>query len=209
MATQISADKYQFQLYKQSDSGLIPQIDIDSSLTGSSFIEFSIFDLNDQLLYFTPNYRRYSVINDSPASGEGISQFNIDPDLDVLTQGYDTGEYVAYYNFLTNRIGSQFEQLYISEISSDRTELRLDSTVLSNFDIEDQTEDFIDFREENIYFTDFQLNFGNNQLLIANNIKLDSEDENNPTILVKLYDPLPPQFDLKSQLYIVTVLANS
>jgi hypothetical protein len=208
MATPVLADKYQFQLYKQSDSGLIPQVDIDTTLTGSSFIEFSIFDLNDDQIYFTPNYKRYTILNDSPTSGEGISQFDIDPDLDVLTQGYDTGKYIAYYNFLTNRIGSQFEQLYISEISSDRTELRLDSTVLSNFDLEDQTEDFVDFREQNIYFTDFQLNFGSNQLVIANNIKLDDDNDNNPTILIKLYDPLPPQFDLKSQLYIVTALAN-
>ena len=208
MATPIPSDKYQFQFYKQSDSGLIPQVDLDTSLTGSSFIEFSIYNLNNELLYFTNNYKRYTVLDDSPSSGEGISQFDIDPDIDVQFQGYDNGEYVAYYNFLTNRIGSQFQQLFISEISSDRTELRLDSTALSNFDIEDQTDDFIDFREENVYFTDFQLNFGNNQLVIANNIKLDDEDENNLSILIKLYEPLPPQFDLQSQLYVVTILSN-
>ena len=208
MATPIPADKYQFQFYKQSDSGLIPQVDIDTILTGSSFIEFSIYNLNDELIYFNNSYKRYTVLNDSPSTGEGISQFDIDPDADVLIQGYDSGEYVAYYNFITNRIGSQFQQLYISEISSDRTELRLESTALSNFDIEDQTDDFIDFREENIYFTDFQLNFSNNQLVIANNIILDDEDENNPSILIKLYEPLPLQFDLQSQLYIVTIFAN-
>ncbi len=208
MATPISADKYQFQFYKQSDSGLIPQVDIDTILTGSSFIEFSIYTLNDELIYFNNSYKRYTVLNDSPSTGEGISQFDIDPDADVLIQGYDSGKYVAYYNFITNRIGSQFQQLYISEISSDRTELRLESTALSSFDIEDQTDDFIDFREENIYFTDFQLNFSNNQLVIANNIILDDEDENNPSILIKLYEPLPLQFDLQSQLYIVTVFAN-
>jgi|TARA_B110001452_G_scaffold48458_2_gene37062 hypothetical protein len=208
MATPVSADKYQFQFYKQSDSGLIPQVDIDTTLTGSSFIEFSIYTLNDELVFFNSSYKRYTVLDDSPSSGEGISQFDIEPDIDVQTQGYDSGEYVAYYNFVTNRIGSQFQQLYISEISSDRTELRLESTTLSNFDIEDQTDDFIDFREENIYFTDFQLNFSNNQLVIANNIRLDEEDENNPSILIKLYEPLPPQFQLQSQLYVVTTFAN-
>ena len=208
MATPISSDKYQFQFYKQSDSGLIPQVDIDTILTGSSFIEFSIYNLNDELIYFNNSYKRYTVLNDSPSTGEGISQFDINPDEDVLIQGYDSGKYIAYYNFITNRVGSQFQQLYISEISSDRTELRLESTALSSFDIEDQTDDFIDFREDNIYFTDFQLNFSNNQLVIANNIKLDDEDENNPSILIKLYEPLPLQFDLQSQLYIVTVFAN-
>ena len=52
MATPVSADKYQFQFYKQSDSGLIPQVDIDTILTGSSFIEFSIYTLNDELVYY-------------------------------------------------------------------------------------------------------------------------------------------------------------
>ena len=204
MANQIPSDKYKFQNYKEEDKDLIPIVDIDSSLTGSSFIEFNIYDLNDRLLYHTPNYSKYSVLDDSPSSGEGISQFNIDPDLDVKTQGYDSGNYVAYYSFVTNQIGTPFQKLYIEEISSDRTEIRLNSTALDSFEIENQTEDFIDFREENIYFTDFLLNFGNNQQIIANNIKLDDEDPNNPTILVKLYEELPPIFEEKSQLYIVT-----
>ncbi len=203
MATQIPSNKYKFQRYKEEDKDLIPIVDIDSSLTGSSFIEFNIYDLNDRLLYHTPNYSKYSVTDDSP-SNEGISQFNIDPDLDVTTQGYDSGNYVAYYSFVTNQIGTPFQKLYIEEISSDRTEIRLNSTALDSFEIEDQTDDFIDFREENIYFTDFLLNFGNNQQIIANNIKLDDEDPNNPTILIKLYEELPAAFQEKSQLYIVT-----
>ena len=41
---------------------------------------------------------------------------------------------------------------------------------------------------------DFYLNFGNNQLVIANNILLDNTNPNDPTILIKLYEPLPNQF---------------
>jgi hypothetical protein len=46
-------------------------------------------------------------------------------------------------------------------------------------------------------------------LIIANNILLDSTDPNNPTVLIKLYEPLPQQFDLQSQLWVVTQVANS
>ena len=51
---------------------------------------------------------------------------------------------------------------------------------------------------------DFYLNFGDNQLVIANNIQLDNQDPNNPTILVKLYEALPDNFDLNSMLWVVT-----
>ena len=48
-------------------------------------------------------------------------------------------------------------------------------------------------------YYDFYLDFGSNQLVIANNILLDTSSINNPTVLVKLYEPLPEQFTVNSQ----------
>ena len=59
------------------------------------------------------------------------------------------------------------------------------------------SESYISFREEQNYYVDFLLNFGNDQQCIANNIKLDTESEVEPSILIKLYEPLPVQFGLK------------
>ena len=56
---------------------------------------------------------------------------------------------------------------------SDRTEIRLDSTALTNSDIIEQTNSFIYKRENSNYFVDFYLDFGANNLVIANNIQLD------------------------------------
>ncbi len=201
--------QFQLQSYSNSDTELIPQFDFDTELiSGSTFIEFVIYNPNRDFLFYTPNYTNYTLNNDSVSTEEGISQFNIDPLNDLKSRGFENGQYVTYYNFLTYRIGTQFQQLYISEISSDRTEIRLDSTQLETDQILNQTEDFIDYREDQIYFEDFLLNFGNNDLVLANNIKLDGENTSDPTILIKLYEPLPPQFDLKSQLYIVTLLSQ-
>jgi hypothetical protein len=99
-----------------------------------------------------------------------------------------------------------FEQLYISEISSDRTEIRLDSTSLTESDIVEQTNIFIQERENSAYFLDFYLNFGDNNLFISNNISLDNQDPTNPTVLIKLYEPLSDEFDINSTLWVVTVL---
>ena len=209
MAEVVKIDPIDFELqtYEVQDTSLISQFDINTSLTGSSYIEFYVYDLNNNLLEENLNYRQYKVENDGQSSlNNNISQFNISPDQDILDLEFTQGEYITYYNFLTKRIGEPFINLFISEISSDRTELRLDSNTLSNIQLIETTEDFIDFRNEAEYFVDFYLNFGSNQLVIANNIKLENEDTDNPTILIKLYEPLPSELDLKDELWVVTTL---
>ena len=51
--------------------------------------------------------------------------------------------------------------------------------------------DFIEYRTDADYFVDFLLNFGNDQQVIANNLKLDTTTSVDPSLLVKLYEPLP------------------
>jgi hypothetical protein len=209
MAEVVKIDPINFELqnYEPQDISLISQFDVNTFLTGSSYIEFYIYDLNQNILSSNLNYISYNIENDGQAAlNNNVSQFNIVPDQDVTGEGFNEGGYIAYYNFLTKRIGDQFLKLYITEYSSDRTELRLNSNILSNLDLVEQTEDFIDFRDEAEYFVDFYLNFGGNNLIIANNIKLENEETNNPSILIKLYEPLPLDFDIKSELWIVTTL---
>ncbi len=204
----IDPTTFELQSYKGSDTSLVSQFPISKNFNDSSYIEFFIYDLNKNLLDFNLDYNKYKVFNDGKASLENnlISNFNISPSEDVTQKGYTQGEYIAFYNFLQKQIGDSNRNLYITEISSDKTEIRLDSNILSNFDIIDQTDNFIQFREDQNYFVDFYLNFGNNNLVIANNIKLENRETNNPTILIKLYEPLPFNFDIKSELWIVTTL---
>jgi hypothetical protein len=206
VVTQIDPNDFSFQFYESQDENLISSFDIDTSLTGSTCIEFFVYDNNQNLLYTTYNYTSYTVENDGQSAGNNnsISSFTISPGDDTTSYGFDQGEYIAYYNFLNKQIGDSNTNLFISEISSDRTEIRLDSNILSNLDIVEQANKFIQFREDSTYFVDFYLNFGSNDLVIANNIKLSNETTNDPTIVVKLYEPLPSQFDLKSELWVVT-----
>lgn len=204
---QVDPNNFTLQVYDSQDENLISSTDIDTVLTGSSYIEFFIYENNSTLAFQNYSYINYSVENDSPSTGlNAISQFNINPESDCQTQGFDRGDNIAYYNFLNKQIGNVNQKLFISEISSDRTEIRLDSNVLSDIDIVEQTNKFTQKREDSDYFLDFYLNFGNNDLLISNNIRLDNENTVDPTILVKLYEPLPPEFNLKSELWVVTTL---
>ena len=204
IVTQIDSNTFELQEYSSKDENLVPQFNIETSLTQSSYIEFFTYDLNNNIVNSNINFQNYSVTDDSPSTGDGISQFNINPENDILSQGYGEGKYIAYYNFLNKKIGDPLSTLFISEISSDRTEIRLDSNILSSVDIIDQTNTFVSFRNQQSYFVDFYLNFGGNNLIISNNIRLESNDEANPSILVKLYDPLPESFILKNELWIVT-----
>ena len=63
---------------------------------------------------------------------------------------------------------------FIKEISPDRTELRLASNVISNDDLTTLANQFKAEINSSEYFQDFYLNFGSNNLIIANNILLDS-----------------------------------
>ena len=202
---QISPDNFSIQLYNSSDTDLIPTINIDNNFNENSSIEFYIYDLNKKIQYSNPLYNNYTVLNSHP-SVSGISQINIDPQNDISNVGFNSGIYVAYYNFINKIIGSNLEPLYISEISSDRTEIRLDSTSLSNIDIVEKTNAFISLRDNSSYFVDFYLNFGENNLLISNNIVLDNDDPNNPTILIKLYNPLPDTYNTNSLCWIVNFI---
>jgi hypothetical protein len=198
------------QIYESQDLNLIPSFEIDTLFTEKSYIEFFIYDLSNSLLYTEQNFTQYSILNDGQSSlTNDFSQININPLNDLENLGFSQGEYITYYNFLNKEIGSEIEPLYISEISFDRTELRLDSIGLSPEDIIELTNNFIQKRESSNYFYDFYLNFGNNTQLISNNIALDNSDLNNPTILIKLYEPLPQEIILNSTLWIVSTIEES
>jgi hypothetical protein len=205
---QINAQNFTSQDYKTQDVSLLTSFDVSTTLTASSYIESFIYNNNKNILNSTYNFNQYTVLNNGQSAGSDntISSIQIDPEAVLVNKGYDQGIYNLYFNFFNYQIGSNLQQLYITEISSDRTEIRLDSTSLTNADIVEQANNLIQQRESSSYFLDFYLNFGENNLAIANNIQLDNQDPNNPTILIKLYEALPSQFNLNSTLWIVTLL---
>ncbi len=207
---QINTQDFTSQTYGGQDTGLISSFEVNTSLSSSSYIEYFVYDNNQNLLSVDYNFNQYTVQNNGQSAGNNgdISEIIIDPEKALIDSGFDQGEYITYFNFFNKQIGSELQQLYITEISSDRTEIRLDSTSLTDVDIVEQTTNFIQLRNDSPYFLDFYLNFGDNQLPIANNIQLDNQDPKNPTILIKLYEALPEGFDVNSTLWIVTLVED-
>ena len=192
---------FELEEYSTSDENLISSIEVSTLFNPSTdYIEYYIYNPNNGGLVFPPsevsaNYTNYTL--------EDNILF-INPEKDLKSSGYLEGTYNTFYNFLSTRLSSNFNQrYYISEISSDRTEIRLDSNTISTENIISSSLDFIKERNTDKYFPDFYLNFGSNQLVIANNILLDTD-----TVLIKLYEPLPPQYQLKDTLWVVEQVAE-
>ncbi len=193
---------FETQMYDSNDEKLIASTIIEESFSPESdYIEYTIFNLNQEPVSYVPILGDYKIID---------NKLNIEPEQNIKSFGFTDGQYYTLYNFLTNKLGSSPDNTYyISEISSDRTEIRLDSLLINNETIITSTGDLINELNASEYYLDFYLNFGLNKLVIANNVLLDNSDPNNPTVLIKLYEPLPAEFDIKSELWVVDKVAES
>ena len=203
LITPVDPITFELQDYSVQDSDIIAKFEIDTVFSQSTdYIEYFVFDENQNLIY-PPTTQELSTYN--VKNGDVL----LSPDQDLSRLGFDEGVYYISYNFYRKRLASSISSnYYISDISSDRTEIRLDSTTISNEDIISSTTEFTQYRNQSNYFVDFYLNFGSNNLVIANNVRLDNSIIGDPTILIKLYEPLPLEFDLKSQLWVVEQIST-
>lgn len=196
----LNPNTFSTEVYSSQDEGLITSLTEDNvyDLT-TDYIEFFVYSLNNSIVAPSGNdgtFTNYRVID---------NELYIDPEVDTNRLNISTGTVNTVYNFLRKRLSSSPQSTYyISEISSDRTEIRLDSTIISREDIVTSTSEFISYREQDETFPDFYLNFGSNILLIANNILLDTDN----TVLIKLYEPLPQDITVNTSLWVVEKISN-
>jgi hypothetical protein len=199
------------QTYSFQDLGLIP-VEVTNSIFDptKNYIEYTIIANNGTFEITNQNFTNYKIINDpSPSNTSIVYSVDLNPEQDLRDQGFVEGEYNTIYRFLRNELSSSAETrpYYIKEISSDRTEIRLVSNTITNSDIELLAFEFKSRLSSTPYFQDFYLNFGGNNLIIANNILVDNT-KTQYEILINLYEPLPSQYSLKETLWVVTQVAN-
>jgi hypothetical protein len=200
----INPTTFEYQDYSTQDDNLIVNFTIEPTFDPlQNYVAYFIYDFNGNVVFANEiNFRAYNIID---------GQVVLNPELDVESAGYEEGQYNVVYNFLNNELSSSFfQRLYIDQISSDRTEVRLNTTQIANPDLVSGANSLISRIQNNpgVYF-DFFLDFGNNQLVIANNMLLDTSNPEDPTILVKLYEPLPINFNLKDECWVVTEVADT
>jgi hypothetical protein len=218
----INPNTLTLQNISPEDVSIIPNTTITSSFSPvNSKIEYFIYDFNNNLLSSNYDLRSYKPVQ---ITAEGnIVDMTLVPEFDAVNAGYDSGIVKTIYNFITPELGTEANNLYISEISPTRTEVRLSSNTnplfdtigvdavnfssSSNFDLYNTFRQNV---ETNNYFDEFYLNFLNNIYVVGVNSLLEYDAQNNTiSLLVKLYEPLPTSIGLKTELYIVTKNAES
>jgi hypothetical protein len=193
---QIDALQYQYQTF-DGDVSYVQQSNqtgIDFTLNPNNYVELYVYNSQNVLVNQVSPFIDYNIV--------GI-EVVVDPQKDLEDLGYSEGKYVAYYNFLTPLLGDSTNPLYISSISSDRTEIilkqldPLNNTITSDAPLQQATND-------DSYF---YLNFGSNNLLIGVN-SLYNNNTADPAIAIKLYKPLPAGFSVNNTCWVVDNVAS-
>lgn len=191
--------------FKNEDVNLLgTQTLINNFDPNINYIEHVIYDASEQFLLIDYNYLNYKL----PSKGYNLNNntsynnLEINPILD-LQEYYNVGEFISQYNFFKTWVSNPNDlDLFIKEISPDRTELKLSTT--STLDIKELTNKLIIDKNSNFYLKPFLLNFGDNNLKLFINIDLDGD-----YIIIKLYEPLSNDLDVNSKLCIVEEISLS
>lgn len=198
------------QVYTPKDDALITNSFIFTQFGDpNDSIEYFIYDSVGNLLdsiYNTTDYKPDSTVNPTT---DLYSSITLDPKKDLESRGYNRGTLEIQYNFLRNLFNSAYGKFYwIKEVSPSRTEIKLTSQDISNTDILNGFNQYQAYVAGLNYYNDFYLNFGNNQHIIAVNVAYVTDDAGS-YLLIKLYEPLPSDFDVKDQLWISEKIAES
>ena len=203
-------DSNQVNRYGVQDEQLLnPIIQQETFGKPEDYIEYFVFDLGGNILNSNYNYNSYKLPSNSAYSQSYLPTLEIDPIQDIEDLGYQSGEVTSRYNFFRKVSGEPFDrQLFISQISSDRTELRVGSTVVSDIDLIDIASNFADMQLATPYYYYVILNFGDNNQIIAVNVLSEINALGEASILFKLYEPLPANITLKDKFWIVEEVIN-
>ena len=200
----------QVSRYDNADVDLLvaQTIKEDFGLT-DDYIEYFVSDIAGNALNTNYTYKDFKSPNTSyiNPTNKGLPIIEIDPVKDLQNLGYTSGEFKVQYNLFTNKISNSNAELFLKEISADRTELRVGSTILTNEQIESGSLELINEYTNSSYFVDYLLNFGNNTQVVVVNVAL-NKVESGYEILFKLYQPLPDDIQEKSTLWVVQEKSN-
>lgn len=193
----------------QDEKLLLPALQQETFGQPNDYIEYFTFSPDGSILNSDYNYKAYQLPYTSAYTQSLLPDLEIDPIQDVEDLGYQSGEIIVRYNFFRKIAGEPFgNQLFIQQISSDRTEIRVNSTTLSSDKLLSITTDFINKQNSVPYYYYLILNFSNNIQVIVVNVLSNVTEIGETSILFKLYEPLPSNINLKNTFWVVEEAIN-
>lgn len=206
------SDIVQGKTISQEDLGIANPFQINTRFKPlDDTVELHIYGLDGELLDSNQDFRQASFLQNSElAKGGQASEITLNPSLDAQRLGYSNGDVVTLYNFVDDLFSDDKTsvEFFIEEISPDRTEVRLLTVQLTDEQIQARVNQIKADLESTSYFSDFRLNFRQNQLIIG--IGIDTQQYNQgASVIVKLYEPLPAQYRVKTKLSIQEVVSDT
>ena len=112
--------------FELQDQSIIPNQSLTGTFTsGENVVELFIYDSQLNLISEVTNFTGYNIQKNSDTTGlSNTDTLELNPESDALNLGFDVGQIYNIYNFINYELNtSPSDSYYISEISSDRTEL--------------------------------------------------------------------------------------
>lgn len=198
--------------FSNDDTRIVKSFDINTNFNPrTDKVEIHFYNNDNVLIDSILNASSYSSNqNSETAKGGNLSTITLNPITDAQSFGFLNAEANLVYNFSRNlysseKLGGRF---FVEEISEDRLELRLLTTEVLEKDIISITDTLKEELQSTSYFNEFRLNGLQNEHLIG--INIDVQDyRDNKSIIVKLYEPLPSTFGIKSLFTIEQQVADS
>jgi hypothetical protein len=207
--SQLDPTQFINQDYKVSDESLLNSLNINKEFgLPEDKVEVHVVSPNGEILNSVYDFKNYTTRQ--TIQGTSLyDQVELDPKADLESFGINLGKYEVVYNFYRQLFfSSPATPFFISQISPDRTELKISNNSVSYTDLGQSYLTFISERNSRAFYSDFLLNFGDNKTIIGVNIAFDNSNESYASLYIKLYEPLPSNFRLKDTLWIVESISE-
>ena len=199
--------------YSDADLSLIDNYEINKQYDfEKNYIESHFYSIYNTKLLSVYDYELPTevITSNEDLSTNSVSQLSLKPQDIAVEYGFVQTDVSIVFHFLNDlyTIDNAKQSFYIQEISQDRKEVLLYSDKIETNQLINITEDLKDKFKNNQYFEELWLNCGDNDLFIVTNIDV-YELEDKFTVALKLYEPLPKRYGIKSFVQVVEKVSDS
>lgn len=201
----------EFEKLNPADLGVVDEFVLDSTYDfTSNNIELHLYTLQDERIESIYNYPFAKKLTTSESDTEITSVLTLNPVEDSKQLGYEGKDVKLLYHFLDDLFSSNdsSSEFFIENISRDRREIFALSRQLTEEDIINYVRALQQLINDDIYFFDFRLNFGNNDLFICLNLDV-YESRGRVGIRIKLYEPLPKSYGVRDKFTVQEKVSDS
>jgi hypothetical protein len=199
--------------YSEADLSLIDNYEINKQYNfDKHYIESHFYSIYNTKLLSVYDYELPTevIVNNEDLSTTNVTQLSLRPQDIAVEYGFVQTDVSIVFHFLNDlyTIDNAKQSFYIQDISQDRKEILLYSDKIETNQLINITEDLKDHFRDNQYFEELWLNCGENDLFIVTNVDT-YELEDKFTIALKLYEPLPKRYGIKSFVQVVEKVSDS